>query len=83
MQKLLIQAALVATLATVSSMALAQAPANDAAATTVPADTRDHDRGFDEWGLLGLLGLLGLIPRKRKDVVVDTRPAGTTTGRGY
>ena len=51
--------------------------------TTLGVQTTDDNDGFD-WGLLGLLGLLGLIPRKRKDVVVDTRPAGTTgTGRGY
>jgi len=52
--------------------------------TTLGVQTTDDDDGFD-WGLLGLLGLLGLMPRKRKDVVVDSRPAGTTTGagRGY
>jgi hypothetical protein len=52
--------------------------------TTLGVETTDDNDGFD-WGLLGLLGLLGLIPRKRKDVVVDTRPTGTTTGtgRGY
>jgi hypothetical protein len=71
MQKRLIQAVLLATLATASSLVLAQ-PANDARATTVPVDARDHDRGFDDWGLLGLLGLLGLVPRKRRDVVVDS-----------
>lgn len=52
--------------------------------TTAGVVHTDDNDGFD-WGLLGLLGLLGLIPRKRKDVVVDTRPTGTTTGtgRGY
>ena len=51
--------------------------------TTLGVETTDDNDGFD-WGLLGLLGLLGLIPRKRKDVVVESRPAGTTgTGRGY
>ena len=52
--------------------------------TTMGVVNTDDNDGFD-WGLLGLLGLLGLIPRKRKDVVVDTRPTGTTagTGRGY
>lgn len=77
MQKLMMQAALVATLATVSSMAFAQ-PANDPAATTAPVDTRDHDRGFDDWGLLGLLGLLGLVGRKRRDIQVETRTASET-----
>jgi hypothetical protein len=74
MHKRLLQAILVASLATVaSSAAIAQSPA-DGPATTV--DTRDDDRGFD-WGLLGLLGLLGLIPRKRRDVHNDTRTANT------
>ena len=74
MYRRLIQAAMVATLATVlSSAALAQ-PANNAASP--PVDTRDNDRDFDEWGLLGLFGLLGLWPRKRHDVVDDRR---TTT----
>jgi len=52
--------------------------------TTLGVETTDDNDGFD-WGLLGLLGLLGLVPRKRKDVVVDSRPVGTTTGtgRGY
>src|SRR5688500_10807141 len=52
--------------------------------TTLGVETTDDNDGFD-WGLLGLLGLLGLIPRKRKDVVVETRTGttGTTTGRGY
>jgi len=52
--------------------------------TTLGVETTDDNDGFD-WGLLGLLGLLGLIPRKGKDVVVDSRPVGTTTGtgRGY
>ena len=77
MQKLMMQAALVATLATVSSMAIAQ-NANDPAATTVPVDTRAQDRGFDDWGLLGLLGLLGLVGRKRRDVTVDPRTAEQT-----
>ena len=36
-------------------------------------DTRQHDEGFDDWGLLGLLGLLGLVPRKTREVHV--RPA--------
>ena len=66
MRKRLLHAILVASLATVaSSAAIAQSPA-DGPATTV--DTRDDDRGFDDWGLLGLLGLLGLIPRKRRDI---------------
>jgi len=52
--------------------------------TTLGVETTDDNDGFD-WGLLGLLGLLGLIPRKRKDVVVETRAgtSGTITGRGY
>jgi hypothetical protein len=55
--------------------------------TTLGVETTDDNDGFD-WGLLGLLGLLGLIPRKRNDVVVETRTGttgttGTTTGRGY
>ena len=54
--------------------------------TTMGVAHTDDNDGFN-WGLLGLLGLLGLIPRKRKDVVVDSRPVGTTTGgttgRGY
>jgi len=69
---------LVAMLATLlsSTAAFAQQPATGDATTTPPVDTRDHDRGFDDWGLLGLLGLLGLVPRKRRDVVVDnTRPS--------
>jgi hypothetical protein len=59
-------------------------PAQATVDTTMGVVNTDDNDGFD-WGLLGLLGLLGLIPRKRKDVVVDTRPAGTTTGtgRGY
>ena len=77
MQKLLIKVALAAALVTVSSMALAQS-ANDPAATTVPVGTRDQDRGFDDWGLLGLLGLLGLVGRKRRDVDVDTRTVNQT-----
>ena len=79
MYRRLMQAAIVATIATIlSSAALAQ-PANNAAtppAATPPVDTRDDDRDFDEWGLLGLFGLLGLWPRKRRDVVDDRR---TTT----
>jgi hypothetical protein len=67
MPKRLIQAAMVATLATVLSSAAAQ-PADNA---TPSVDTRDDNRDFDEWGLLGLLGLLGLWPRKRRDVYVD------------
>jgi hypothetical protein len=58
-------------------------PAQATVDTTMGVVNTDDNDGFD-WGLLGLLGLLGLIPRKRKDVVVDTRPTGTTgTGRGY
>ena len=34
--------------------------------------TTDHDRGFNQWGLLGLLGLAGLIGRKRDRDVVRT-----------
>ena len=72
MTKLFIQVALAATIASVSSLAIAQTAADpNATATTV--DTGDHDRGFDDWGLLGLLGLLGLIPRKRRDVDTTTR----------
>ena len=60
---------------------LSELPVGD---TTLGIETTDDNDGFD-WGLLGLLGLLGLIPRKRKDVVVDSRPVGTPTGtgRGY
>jgi hypothetical protein len=77
MQKLLVQLTLVASLATISSMALAQT-ATDPAATTVPVATHDQDRGFDDWGLLGLLGLLGLVGRKRRDVPVTTRTVNET-----
>jgi hypothetical protein len=35
--------------------------------------TNRHDRGFDNWGLLGLLGLAGLLGRKRERNVVEAR----------
>ena len=66
----------------ITPITLAAQAVTDTTAGVVHTDDND---GFD-WGLLGLLGLLGLIPRKRKDVVVETRTtgtAGTTTGRGY
>jgi hypothetical protein len=34
--------------------------------------TTDHDRGFNQWGLLGLLGLAGLMGRKRDRHVPPT-----------
>ena len=71
----------VATVIGMTPITLAAQAVTDTTAGVVHTDDND---GFD-WGLLGLLGLLGLIPRKRRDVVVDTRPTGTTTGtgRGY
>ncbi len=75
MRKQLLQASLMTALATVSSLALAQ-PANDTPATTT-VQTADHDRGFDDWGLLGLIGLFGLMGRKRHDVVTDNRTTNT------
>ena len=31
----------------------------------------DHDKGFENWGLLGLLGLAGLMGRRKDRVVTD------------
>jgi hypothetical protein len=42
--------------------------------------TTNHDRGFDNWGLLGLLGLAGLLGRK-KDRDVTHRGNVPNTGR--
>ena len=63
---------LLGAIASTSAVAVSAAPSADPNAATV-ADTRQHDDGFDDWGLLGLLGLLGLIPRKTREVHV--RPA--------
>ena len=72
-----------ATVIGITPVALAAQATTD---TTLGVVNTDDNDGFD-WGLLGLLGLLGLIPRKRKDVVVETRTGTTstsgTTGRGY
>jgi len=51
-------------------------PAQTADTTATSTDYTTGRRGFD-WGWLGLLGLLGLSPKKRKEVVTETR---TTTG---
>jgi hypothetical protein len=68
----------IALLSLVSFAAQAQ-PAPNGAGQTTTVDTRDNDRGFDEWGLLGLLGLLGLMGRKRRDdTTVSSRPVNTT-----
>ena len=65
---------LLGAIASTSAVAVSAAPSDPNAATVV--DTRQHDEGFDDWGLLGLLGLLGLVPRKTREVHV--RP--TTEG---
>jgi MYXO-CTERM domain-containing protein len=49
------------------------AAAQTSADQTMNRDRGDHDRGFDNWGLLGLLGLAGLLGRKRERNVVETR----------
>lgn len=76
----MLRSLMVAAAISIAPMTLVAQATTDTTAGIVHTDDND---GFD-WGLLGLLGLLGLIPRKRRDVVVDTRPTGTTgTGRGY
>ena len=67
---------LLGAIASASVVAVSAAPSNPNAAAAV--DTRQHDDGFDDWGLLGLLGLLGLIPRKTREVHVRPPIEGVT-----
>ena len=55
---------LLGAIASTSAITVWAAPSDPNAATVV--DTRQHDEGFDDWGLLGLLGLLGLRARRAK-----------------